>query len=207
MDTSTTSIINAMVRSSKQACPSWQIRSLQKNTIVLDQHEFQDNHQHSQSILRSVQQKVQKLPQNTLYNNFRTNIEPITISMPIFSEYYHLTPFSPPTIQTRRNDSGWHRTSQTSARWSLGLTLMECVLMRYPCPIKPAKFQRVLGCVRSERIWGYISKVVATQIFVIFTLKIGEMIQFDEHIFSNGLFQPPTSHEWSQEVSYVLLKY
>ena len=178
MDTSTTSSINAMVRSSKQACPSWQIRSLQKNTIVLDQHGLQDNHQHSQSILKSIQQKVQKLPQN----NFRTNIEPITILMPIFSEHYHLTPF-PPTIQTSRNDSGWHRTSQTSARWSLGLTLMECVLMRYPCPIKPAKFQRVLGWVRSERIWGYISKVVATQIFVIFTPKIGEMIQFDEHIF------------------------
>ena len=169
MDTSTTSSINAMVRSSKQACPSWQIRSLQKNTIVLDQHGLQDNHQHSQSILKSIQQKVQKLPQN----NFRTNIEPITILMPIFSEHYHLMPFSPPTIQTRRNDSGWHRTSQTSARWSLGLTLMECVLMRYPCPIKPAKFQRVLGWVRSERIWGYISKVVATQIFVIFTLNWG----------------------------------
>ena len=77
MDTSTTSIINAMVRSSKQACPSWQIRSLQNKTLFLDQHELQDNQQHSRSILKSVQQKVQKLPQNTLYNNFRTNIEPI----------------------------------------------------------------------------------------------------------------------------------
>ncbi len=29
--------------------------------------------------------------------------------------------------------------------------------------------------------------------FLIFIPKIGEMIQFDEHIFSDGLVQPPTS--------------
>ena len=32
------------------------------------------------------------------------------------------------------------------------------------------------------------SKVVATQIFVIFTPEIGEMIQFDEHFFQLGWF-------------------
>ena len=36
--------------------------------------------------------------------------------------------------------------------------------------------------------------VVATQIFVIFTPNLGEDFQFDEHIFRDGLVQPPTSH-------------
>jgi len=34
--------------------------------------------------------------------------------------------------------------------------------------------------------------VVATQILFIFTRKIGEMIQCDEHMFQMGLVQPPT---------------
>ena len=36
--------------------------------------------------------------------------------------------------------------------------------------------------------------MVVFKYFVIFTPKIGEMIQLDEHIFPNGLVQPPTSH-------------
>ena len=34
-------------------------------------------------------------------------------------------------------------------------------------------------------------RLVATQIFFLFTPKIGEDFQFDEHILSNGLVQPP----------------
>ena len=43
--------------------------------------------------------------------------------------------------------------------------------------------------------------MVATQICFLFTLKIGEEFQFDEHIFSDGLVQPPSrlirwGYEW-----------
>ena len=34
--------------------------------------------------------------------------------------------------------------------------------------------------------------MVASNIFFIFTPICGEMIQFEEHIFSTGLVQPPT---------------
>ena len=38
----------------------------------------------------------------------------------------------------------------------------------------------------------YYTRVVVSHFFECSTRKLGEMIQFDEHIFSNGLLQPPT---------------
>ena len=46
--------------------------------------------------------------------------------------------------------------------------------------------------------WGYsliTNQVVATQTsFKVQPEILGEMIQFDEHIFSDGLVQPPTTY-------------
>ena len=47
---------------------------------------------------------------------------------------------------------------------------------------------------------------MVSNIFGIFIPKIGEMIQFDEHIFSHGLVQPPTSTWMSQEGSNSMVR-
>ena len=47
--------------------------------------------------------------------------------------------------------------------------------------------------------------MVATQIFFIFISIWGFMIQFDEHIFSDGLVQPPTSYCLDCNYLYTVL--
>ena len=44
-----------------------------------------------------------------------------------------------------------------------------------------------------------------SNIFLIFTPKIGEMIQFDEHFCSNGLVQPPPRFELTVYIKIVLI--
>ena len=45
------------------------------------------------------------------------------------------------------------------------------------------------------------------QLFLIFTPNLGGMIQFDEHIFSNGLVQPPTRKRLFQFHVYASLHF